>query len=78
MSLDIRIPIGGMFGLLGLMLLVYGLITRGSEMYERSLGVNVNIWWGLVMAAFGGLMLYYGIRKRAATSPRTTDESKDR
>lgn len=69
MGLDIRIPIGGMFSILGLMMLVYGLFTHGQEMYARSLGVNVNLWWGLVMLIFGGLMLYFGVRKKAGSGP---------
>jgi hypothetical protein len=65
MSLDIRIPIGGMFGLLGLLLLVYGLATAGDEtMYARSLNININLLWGGVMLIFGGLMLGFGLRKR--------------
>jgi hypothetical protein len=65
MGLDIRIPIGGMFSILGLMMLVFGLFTYGDEMYARSLGVNVNLWWGMVMLVFGGLMLYFGLKSKA-------------
>jgi hypothetical protein len=56
MSLDLRLPIGLLFSLLGVLLLVYGLVSDPG-LYQASLGVNVNTWWGLVMAAFGGLML---------------------
>jgi hypothetical protein len=69
MGIDIRWPIGGMFTLLGVLLAVYGLVTRGDEMYARSLGLNVNVWWGLVMAAFGALMLY--LARRAAHRPHS-------
>lgn len=65
MTLDIRVPIGAMFGLLGLVLLIYGIATNGDEMYARSLGINVNLWWGLVLAAFGGLMLVLAFRRKA-------------
>ncbi len=64
MGIDIRIPIGGMFALLGLLLIFYGLLTNGDPMYARSLHLNANLWWGLVMVAFGGLMLYYGARSK--------------
>ncbi len=64
MNLDIRLPIGGMFGLLGLILVIYGLLTHGAEMYQHSLGYNVNLWWGLVMLIFGVLMLVFGLRKK--------------
>ncbi len=59
MGLDIRIPIGLMFGLIGLMLLVYGLFTGSDPMYARSLGINVNQWWGAVLLVFGALMLWF-------------------
>ena len=44
---------------------MYGLVTRNSEMYARSLGYNVNIWWGLVMLVFGRVMLGMALSKRA-------------
>ncbi len=64
MGVDIRIPIGGMFGIVGIILVIYGLLTNGDPMYARSLGINVNIWWGLVMAVFGGLMLFFAARAK--------------
>ena len=60
MGLDIRTPIGLMFGLFGLLLTGYGFLTRGSEMYQRSLGVNVNLEWGAVLLVFGAIMLWFG------------------
>jgi len=59
MGLDIRYPIGLMFGIIGLVMVVYGLLTGSDPMYQRSLGINVNVWWGAVLAVFGGLMLYF-------------------
>jgi hypothetical protein len=63
MALDLRIPIGLLFGLLGLLLAGYGVGT-GPEMYQKSLGINVNAWWGLAMLAFGLAML--ALARRAA------------
>jgi len=61
MGLDIRLPIGGMFAVVGLLLAVYGVLTGGdAAMYERATGVNINLWWGLAMLAFGLLMLALG------------------
>ena len=68
MRLDIRLPIGGMFFLFGVLLAIYGLATNGADMYARSLDINVNLWWGLVMVVFGGLMLIFGLRKRGDKS----------
>ena len=55
--MDIRLPIGLMFALFGLLLVAYGVATGGSEMYAASLGINVNLWWGLVLLLFGCAML---------------------
>jgi hypothetical protein len=56
MSLDLRLPIGLLFTLLGLLLIAYGLVSDPA-LYQASLGININAWWGVVMTAFGGLML---------------------
>ena len=59
--LDIRIPIGLMFAILGPILVVFGLVS-GPEIYERhSLGVNVNLWWGFVLVGVRGLHAHHGL-----------------
>ncbi len=63
MGLDIRWPIGLMFSLVGVMLVLYGLFTGSNpEIYKRSLDINVNLYWGLVLLVFGGSMLTMAIR----------------
>jgi hypothetical protein len=58
MGFDIRMPIGMLFTLFGILLIGYGAFTRGSAMYaEHSLGVNMNVWWGGVLLAFGLAMI---------------------
>ena len=58
MGLDIKIPIGLMFSLLGIILTIHGILTSGNvEMYEQSLGHNINLWSGIFMMAFGAFML---------------------
>ena len=60
MGLDIRIPIGLMFSIFGLIISIYGLITNSdAEMYAKSLSININLWMGLLMLVFGGLMLFF-------------------
>jgi drug/metabolite transporter (DMT)-like permease len=62
--LDLRYPIGGLFLVLGLILVAYGAATGdNAEMYARATGVNVNLWWGVVMLAFGAFM--WGMAMRA-------------
>lgn len=58
MGLDLRKPIGVFFLILGLILGIFGLITKGDTvMYERSLGININLIWGGVLVVFGLAML---------------------
>ena len=63
-GMDIRTPIGGLFTLLGLMLIGYGLIApQNAGAATLSAGTNVNLWWGLVMLAFGIVMLLLARRR---------------
>lgn len=61
MNFDLRLPIGIMFSLYGAMLVIYGLISD-KAIYERSLGININLGWGGVMLAFGLWMLWLARR----------------
>ncbi len=63
MPLDIRIPIGVMMGLMGLMLASYGLLGP-RDIYARSLGININLLWGIVLIVFAAVMLVLGTRRR--------------
>ena len=61
MGLDIRLPIGALFSFLGVLLAGYGLVSD-TAIYERSLGINMNLWWGLALLVFGVAMLFFGRR----------------
>ncbi|MGN6369292.1 MAG: hypothetical protein ACTHN5_13615 [Phycisphaerae bacterium] len=57
-GMDIRLPMGLMFAIIGAVIAIYGMMTGGDPMYtQHSLGININLWWGLVMAVFGVIML---------------------
>ena len=56
MGLDIRIPIGSLFTVLGALLAGYGLFSNPA-IYQRSLGIDINLWWGVVLLVFGLAML---------------------
>ncbi|MFZ1938724.1 MAG: Na+/galactose cotransporter [Terracidiphilus sp.] len=63
MKMDTRIPLGMMFTLAGTLLAAFGLSTRGNpDVYTRSLGIDLNVWWGFPLMAFGILMLALGRR----------------
>lgn len=62
---DIRVPIGLMFSILGVLITIFGVFTASdSEMYQKSLGVNVNIIMGIIMLIFGLSMLFFARRKK--------------
>ena len=56
MTLDVRTPAGALFVGLGVLIAGYGAVSDPA-IYQRSLGVNVNLAWGLVMIVFGAAML---------------------
>ena len=66
--MDLRLPIGYVFTIYGVMLTAYGICTKGNEMYSKSLGINVNLTWGVVLLIFGLTMLYFA--KRVGKNPK--------
>lgn len=75
MGLDIRWPIGLMFSLIGVILVAYGALTgSNTEMYERSLTINVNLYWGLLLVVFGAWMLFMAWKSAGKTAPDDQSE----
>ena len=68
MGLDIRLPIGLLFTIIGLVLAIYGVVAD-KAIYERSLGYNVNLAWGIVLLVFGLVTLYFGRKGTSAMKP---------
>jgi hypothetical protein len=69
MDMDIRIPIGLLFVVLGIILAIFGFATiHDTEMYARSLGRNINLWTGGLMLFFGALMLLFTFLGRKKNS----------
>ncbi|MGA8216238.1 MAG: hypothetical protein WB799_21795 [Candidatus Sulfotelmatobacter sp.] len=64
MGPDIRLPIGLLFVILGLLLAGFGAVSE-KGIYERSLGCNVNLAWGMVLLVFGIVMVALGNRANA-------------
>ena len=66
--LDLKLPIGWLLSAYGLLLGIYGLVTK-KEMYVKSLGFNLNLVWGILMLAIGaGFLLAALLKKGKAES----------
>lgn len=61
MGIDIRLPIGLVFSLVGILMTAFGAASNGA-IYQRSLDINVNLYWGLVLLVFGLIMVALGRR----------------
>jgi len=68
MSFDLRYPVGLMFTLFGALIGGFGLLSD-AKMYERSLGININLWWGCVLLVFGVTMLTLAISGKKNNNP---------
>ena len=66
MGLDIRWPIGIMFTLISVLLIIQGALQGPSD---KSLGININLIWGVVLLIFGILMLLGALRGGKKTPP---------
>ena len=64
MRLDVRVPVGLMFATMGALLTGYG-IAGDRSIYARSLGINVNLIWGVVLIVTAGCLLALAARGRA-------------
>ena len=64
MDLDVRMPIGLMFSIFGVLLAGFGLVSNPRIYQEHSLGINVNLGWGVVLLLFGVTMLLLAVRAR--------------
>jgi len=63
MFYDPRISMGMLFTLIGTILTAFGLSTRtNADVYVKSMGIDANLWWGLVLLVFGIVILTLGRR----------------
>ena len=67
MGQDLRFPIGLLLAIIGLVLSGYGLLGD-PQVYRRSLGININLWWGLVLFVVGVILLALARRGSRSSS----------
>jgi hypothetical protein len=58
--MDLRLPLGIFFSVVGAILVITGVVAD-KAIYAKSLGINVNLEWGLVLLVFGGFMLIFAL-----------------
>ncbi len=68
MGLDIRLPIGIIFSIYGVIMIAYGAFADPA-IFERSMGVNIDVWWGAAMLVFGLFMGALALRAARANRP---------
>jgi hypothetical protein len=61
---DLRRPIGFLFSLLGVILLLYAMINPAARA-PLDANVNVNLWCGLTLLVFGGCLLWLSYRAKS-------------
>ena len=55
-ALAIGFYIAALVLIIGTALVLYGLLGPAAQQY-KALGININLWWGLFMVAFGCVVL---------------------
>ena len=63
MRLDLRTPLGALFGMVGVLLAGYGAATLGQPGTAPT-GIPIDLVWGFVLLGFGLTMLALARRAR--------------
>jgi hypothetical protein len=66
---DIRRLIGGLFVVYGVILTIAG-ILGSHHVKTKAAGININLWTGIGMLIFGGLMIFWALSRSVAPEPR--------
>ena len=69
MGLDVRVPVGVMFGIMGVLLAGYG-VLGDQTIYAKSLGININTIWGSVLIVFAAALLILSSRHRRSPAQK--------
>jgi hypothetical protein len=63
MQLDLRLPLGMMFGIFGLILVAVGALGPANQT-DCCMGININLEWGMVLLVFAAVMLFLTFRHK--------------
>jgi hypothetical protein len=65
---DIRRIIGGLFIIYSVILIALGLFGS-AHVKNKAAGINIDLWTGLAMLVFGGLMIFWALARPTAPEP---------
>lgn len=74
--MDLRVPIGLLFSIFGIILTIFGLVGP-KDIYVKSLNENVNLEWGCVFLVFGLIMLTFGVLRMKYDAAHPKEISKE-
>ena len=71
MNLDLRIPMGMMFAMIGAVVMAFGLAVHNRpDLAARIPYAAADLWWGLVVLVFGMIVLALGRRGQGRIEQR--------
>ncbi len=73
---DLRRVIGALFVAYGLLLAILGLVDSDADI-DRAAGVNINLYGGLAMLAFGLLMLVWAFTRPLGDELTEAEDGED-
>ncbi len=68
---DIRRLIGALFVVYGVVLTILGLVGS-SHVKHKAAGINIDLWTGIGMLIFAGLMIFWALARPVAPEPPET------
>ncbi|UYM04360.1 hypothetical protein [Solicola gregarius] len=75
-AFDIRLVIGALIGIYGIVLICLGLFNATDAELDRADGMNVNLWAGLGMLALSILMALWAWWRPIVIPPETTTDER--
>ena len=72
---DVRVVIGGLLGVFGVVLVVMGLVHDTAAELEKAGGINANLWTGLAMVVVAVVFGLWTWLRPVVVDPATIDDA---
>ena len=77
-AFDIRLVIGALIGVYGIVLFCLGLFNASDAELDRADGMNVNLWAGLGMIVVSSALAIWALQRPIVVPPQSADEDGSR